>query len=177
MLPHKEDRKANPFPAQLGPGGSQPHGGKGGGDERLPPNHPGALVSPCPKSAGGLGNCCAFDTLQGGSVSPILCPAGLHQEAGSSFGAGGKQGGGLQPFGVSFVPSLCSCAWICAWSQDTWVLSEQLTLASEASLCLTFPLALRGGLSAGFVWGLHLSQGTEPALVLGKHSNNPAHSP
>lgn len=145
---------------------------KGVGDERLTQITPGPLVAPCPKSAGGWGNCCAFDTLQGGCVPPIPCPAGLCQEPGSPFGAGGKQGGGLQPFDVSFVLSLCSCAWICAWSQDIWVLSEQLTLASETSLCLTFPLAPRGGLSAGGVWGLRLSQGTEPAMVLGKPSNN-----
>lgn len=59
-------------------------------------------------------------------------------------GWGGVRGGGLQPFGVSFVPSLCSCAWICAWSQDIWVLSEQLTLASNASPCLSFPPASTG---------------------------------
>lgn len=166
-----QEGKPLPWPAWAR-GLTAPPRERWGGMRDCPQITPGPLVAPCPKSAGGLGNCCAFDTLQGGYVPPILCPAGLCQEPGSSFGAGGKQGGGLQPFGVSFVLSLCSCAWICAWSQDIWVLSEQLTLASETSLCLTFPLAPRGGLSAGGVWGLCLSQGTEPALVLGKHSNN-----
>lgn len=83
----------------------------------------------------------------------------------------------MQPFGVSFVLSLYSCVWICARSQDIWVLSEQLTLASEASLCLTLPLVPRGGLSAGGIRGLCLSQGTEQALALGKHSSNTAHFP
>lgn len=113
-----------------------------------------------------------------GVVSPPShAQLGCIRNLGALLGLGGKQGGGLQPFGVSFVLSLCSCAWICAWSQDIWVLSEQLTLASEASLCLSFPPAPRGGSSVGGFWGLRLSQGMEATLVLGKHGNNTAHSP
>lgn len=112
---------------------------KVGGHERCLQIAPEALLSPYLKSAGGLGNCCAFHTLRG-VVSPHPVPswaASGTQEL--CQGWGGVRGGGLQPFGVSFIPSLCSCAWICAWSQDIWVLSEQLTLVSAASPCLSFP--------------------------------------
>lgn len=72
---------------------------------------------------------------------PSSAQLGCVGDLGALPGLGGMWGGGLQPFSVSFVPSLCSCVWICAWSQDIWVPSEQLTLASATSLCLSFPPA------------------------------------
>lgn len=125
----------------------------------MPPNCPWGTSVPLPQISRRLGELLCLSHTARGCVPP---PHPVPSWAASGTqdlcrGWGGMWGGGLQPFGVSFVPSLCSCAWICAWSQDVWVLSEQLTLASAASLCLSFPPASRGrvGLPAG-VWGLRL---------------------
>lgn len=82
-----------------------------------------------------------------GCISPILCPAG---DLGAVLGRGGSGEGACSRLVSPSSRPCVSCAWICAWSQDVWVLSEQLTLASATSLCLTFPpLPLRRGLDGG----------------------------
>lgn len=85
----------------------------------MPPNCPWGTSVPLPQISRRLGELlCLSHAARGCVPPPSSAQLGCVGDLGALPGLMGMWGGGLQPFGVSFIPSLCSCAWICAWSQD-----------------------------------------------------------